>query len=436
GAAVIRQNLEEPHTVDLPASDTSVFITDMPVVREDSTGCEQTLQKEFRVAMLLPSYLANNSPASAPDSSMVKDSEGRYKYKDGRYWIHPHSANALEFYEGALLAVDSLKKLGLNVSIHLYDTMHDPEKMQQILNSPVMGTMDLLIGPFYTELINQTSLFAQQNRIYYVSPTSINAASLKNNPYLIQVNSGDINVVNPVVDYIAGQENIHVTLIGNRSESDQSLFQAYCNKLRTVIPDSSLNIHSFRIDSLLQPNRYLKKAKLNAVIIPSNNEAFVNILTTQLNNAAHSHNINLYGLTSWTKFVNIDSEYFHKLELRYAASFYVDYNRPDVQRFLQQFRKYYCTEPTMLTGRGSLSNHAFQYSFLGYDVMFYFASAMARYGKEFGYCIPRFHLPLLQSDFHFIKVDPFSGYINTHLDIFRYTKDYTIVKEDRQAMDD
>ncbi len=429
---IIRQDLEK--TPQHPAPDVNsaatTSVADTPVVIENMSDCVTTSQKEFRVAMLLPWFLAENSPASPPDSAMVKDSEGRFRYKNGQYWINPRSANAIEFYEGALLAIDSLKNQGLITKVYVFDTMRDSVKMEQILKSPVMKDMDMIIGPFYTELVNQVARFAQENRIYYVSPIAINTGSLKNNPYLMQVNAGEINAVGPVVDYISKQENVQVTLIGNKSEADQTLFHAYHNKLKTVFADSMITVRQFRPDSIpQQPGKYLKRKKTNVVIIPVSDEAFVNILTAQLNAAAHSFQINLYGLAGWTKFVNLDQEYLHALEFHYATAFYIDYNKPQVQHFLQQFRKFYHTEPTMLTGRGGVSSHAYQFAFLGYDVTYYFASAMHKYGKGFGYCISNFRMPMLQSDFHFTKIDPFSGYMNTNLDIYKYTKDYNIVKE-------
>ena len=392
-----------------------------------TSDCAETSQNEFRIAMFLPWYLADNAPASAPEPDMERDNEGRFRYRDGRYWIYPRSVNALEFYEGALLAIDTLKKQGLNAKIYPFDVMRDTIKMAQLLKSPTMKDMDLMIGPFATELVDQVRTFANENRIYYVSPTTINTASLRNNPYLMQVNAGEINTVGPMVDFIAKQENIHVTLIGDQSEFDQTLYNAYLNKLRTVLNNNNLTVVTMRLESIQQPA--LKKDMMNVVIIPSANEAFVNVITGKLNTASHNFQINLYGLERWTKMVDLDLEYMHTLEFRYATAYYIDYSNPSVQRFLHQFRMNYYTEPTMLTGLGAISQNSYQYAFLGYDVTYYFLSVMKTFGKNFGGCIPTFRLPMLQSDFHFNRIDPYSGFINTHFDIYKYCKDYTIVRE-------
>jgi len=420
---IIRQDLQTNNNAVTPPPQYTAFVVD------DSSECAETTRKEFRIAMFLPWFLADNAPASAPDSGLVKGNESRFRYRDGKYWINPSSMNALEFYMGALLAIDSLKNQGLNAKIYEFDTMRDTIKMAQLLRSQEMKNMDLIIGPFYTDLVNQVRSFALENRIYYVSPVSVNAESLKNNPFLMQVNAGEINTVGAMVNHITKQENKHITLIGNRSDADQTLFNAYLNRLKMTFPDSCLTVHQMRTDSLQQPTRYLKKGLMNVVIIPSADEKFVNIVTGQLNTSTNSYKVNLYGLASLTKIVNLDMEYLHALEFRYATAFYIDYDNPAVQNFLRRYRKMYNTEPTLSTGLGGISSNAYQFAFLGYDITFYFLSALKKYGKDFGRCITNFRMPLLESDFRFEKIDPYSGYMNRHLDIYKYGKDYSITKD-------
>jgi len=406
------------------------------IVTTPATITEEARQSEFvtpeggfRIAFLLPLFSDDTFPAYAPAPSMERDSNGQFRNMDGQFWIHPRSTNALEFYQGALLALDTLKKQGLNAQITVFDTMRDTERTAQILRSPEMNNTDLIIGPFTTELVNQVAGFARENEVHYVSPVAINAESMRNNPYLIQINSGEINTVNPIVDFIAAQSNIHVTLIGNSSEADQALFNAYSNRLRATIPDSDLTILQLRHDNLPQPGSYLKRNQMNMVIIPAASEVFVNMITGHLNAASNSFQINLFGLEGWTKFVNLDLEYLYKLEFRYATAFYIDYDNSEVQNFLKKYRNMYHTEPTMLTGLGEISPLQFQYAFLGYDITYYFVSALTKYGKSFGNNLPDLKLNLIQSDFRFERVDPVSGFRNTRFTIYKYGRDYSIVKE-------
>ena len=426
-----------PRKTDIVAAPENVVVdTDTiqqrPVVTITNPDCFESQKNDFRIAMFLPLFIDDNFPVSAPDSTMTRDAYGRYKYHNGRYWISPRSANALEFYQGAMIAVDSLKKQGINAKIDLFDTMHDAEKMTQLLNNDELKNTDLMIAPFgpsVAELVDLVSNFSHENRIYCVSPTVMNASSLRNNPYLIQVNSGEINTVAPLVNHIASQKNIHITLIGNHSEPDQTLYNAYLNRLKTVFADSIFTAFQMSAEDMQQPATYLKRGKMNAVIIPSAHEAFVNVVAGQLYVSSNNFQINVYGLAAWTKFLKLDLEYLHKLEFRYATTFYIDYNNLAVRDFLKNFNSVYHTEPTMLTGLDRISPYPYQFAFLGYDVAYFFLSALKKFGENFGNCIPEYRVDLLQSEFHFERIDQYGGYRNSHFNIYKYNRDYTIVKD-------
>jgi LysM repeat protein len=411
--------------VEISQTDTVIVRKDL---EEDTVECVPVTQNNFKIAMLLPLFLSDNA-AAVSDTSITKDTQGRYVRKDGTYWISPHSETALEFYQGALLAIDSLNRLGLNSKVYVFDTMRDTLEVQKILSKPLMKEMDLIIGPFHTELVDKTARFAAENHIFYVSPTALNIESVKNSPYLIQVTTGTMSTVAPTMDIISQQrDSIRVVLIGNKSETDQTLFHAYHNKLKTILPDSLISTYQFKVDSLKTPPEYLQKKKKNVVIVTATDEVFITIIAAHLNASTRDYPVNLYGLSVWTNFINLDPEYLHNVEFRFATPYYIDYTRKEVLRFLQQYRKYYATEPN-LNKQGSYSLLPVQHAFLGYDILFFFGSAVKLYGKDFGHCVSHFRLPALQSDFHFTKINSTGGHINSNLNIYRYTKNYKVVQE-------
>jgi hypothetical protein len=78
---------------------------------------------------------------------------------------------------------------------------------------------------------------------------------------------------------------------------------------------------------------------------------------------------------------------------------------------------------------GAISPLPYQFAFLGYDVTYYFLSALKKYGKDFGNCITEFRLPTLQSDYGFRRIEPDGGFMNTNYQIYKYGKDYSITRE-------
>src|SRR6185295_12251510 len=54
---------------------------------------------------------------------------------------------AVEFYQGAMLAIDSLKKMGLKATILVYDVGNDSATITAVLARPQLRDADLIIGP-------------------------------------------------------------------------------------------------------------------------------------------------------------------------------------------------------------------------------------------------------------------------------------------------
>lgn len=96
----------------------------------------------------------------------------------------------LEFYEGALLALDTLKQEGINLNLYVYDTKSASGAIGNALRSPALNTADLIIGYVTNSVeMNQLSDFAENRKINFVSATWPNDAGIENNPFLIIVNS-------------------------------------------------------------------------------------------------------------------------------------------------------------------------------------------------------------------------------------------------------
>ena len=57
----------------------------------------------------------------------------------------------VEFYEGFLLALDSLKKGGVSVDLYLYDSGSPQQSIAPILEKPEMKEMNIIFGPMYSK---------------------------------------------------------------------------------------------------------------------------------------------------------------------------------------------------------------------------------------------------------------------------------------------
>ncbi|HEY8935134.1 MAG TPA: hypothetical protein VIM65_07935 [Cyclobacteriaceae bacterium] len=89
----------------------------------------------------------------------------------------------LDLYEGMKLAVDTLSKQGVNISLRAYDTERNIEKIKRILNTDELKNTDLIVGPIYSEEQKTIQDFSINNRINMFNPVSNNSENINQNTY-------------------------------------------------------------------------------------------------------------------------------------------------------------------------------------------------------------------------------------------------------------
>lgn len=382
----------------------------------DSSPCTSIDPKQVHnVAFLIPLFLDENKTIVDLDSVSGKNMEERLVF--GR------SKSPLEFYEGALLAIDSLKRAGHSFKIHVYDTGRDIQKLNSILARKELAEMELFIGPFDSILIDKALVFAKANNIKVVSPLSQNTNLLKGNPNLYQVNPSEISKIEAAIQYINTQREKNIILFKSNRPADKEIFNIFEEKLNMLRVDGlQFKVHTGNKDGLLKSK--LVSDKDNLIIMPSIEEIAVNDLLRDLNYSNSNYNISVLGLSRWTTFSNTDISFMHNLQFEYYTSFFVDYDKTVTKRFVSNMRDYFKTEP----GAQSFTSQGYSYAFLGYDVTFYFLNALAKYGSNFENCLPNYHVDLIQSDFHFSSPENGNGVMNKAVNIVKYNKDFTITK--------
>lgn len=374
--------------------------------------------RPYNIALFLPLFLERNFPSETGSDEI---SASQRSTSGSGTEISASTLPYLEFYEGARLAIDSLRKSGLSVNLYVWDSERNTTKLREILLSSEFRDIDLIVGPFFPEEVAIVSNYARQKQIPIVTPVSTNKEFLISNPYLYQVK--------PSVLAELEQSSLFVTdfpasnfVIIHKNEPDELenvqrmkdyLFRHFSMKnefnqvvIKEIIANDSLAINL---------HQSLNRTDENFIVMVSRNQAFITDVMNRLNVLSNNYPISVFGMQDWQGYTNLDVEYFHNLKLHYSAPFYVDYTRPEVKKFLKDFRKLYKAEPS-------------EYGFLGFDIFYYFLNALKSFGPDFTTCLPYMKINLVQSDFMFRKLNKEGGFENHGLSIIRFNKDYSIVK--------
>lgn len=383
--------------------------------------------KELRLAYLIPFNYNTTDTLLQPDQDVVSSADQERVLTDPD---KPASVAYLEFLEGSLLALDSLRDKGFRLDVKVYDVRRDSNRLSTVLEDPFIQEADLIIGPFHGPAIKQTSEFALQKGIPLIVPFFAEKGVIQSNPLLFQVNPSTEAELNGLAMALARESGHNMILIYHAdslsrlraSQLKERIFReqaAYTHPGNIVIKEIMVeNIARLNLSGDFK--QALTADKENVIILPEANEALVSTVVTQLYFQSREYRIRLYGLPQWTMFQNIDNTYLHKLEFSFVSNSYYDFNQPQIRHFLETYRGNFMAEPLSATRKGQM------YAFTGFDLSYFFIDRIGRFGRDFPYYLNEGGVDNLLSDYHFRRVNNVGGFENTGLRIVRYNPDFSV----------
>lgn len=111
----------------------------------------------------------------------------------------------VEYYEGFLMAVDSLKRTGVSVDLYTYDSGDETSSIQSILDKSELKKMDVIFGPLHAEHIDPLAAFAKKNQIRLVIPFTSKDNEVFQNPWVYQINTPQSYLYSEVYEHFNRQ---------------------------------------------------------------------------------------------------------------------------------------------------------------------------------------------------------------------------------------
>jgi LysM repeat protein len=348
------------------------------------------------------------------------------KEEEERPPFNPRIIGYLDFYQGALLALDSLRNKGISINLNVYDTERNPEILEGILNMDEISQLNLMIGPVNELNLDRLAEYGLEHKIPVVSPFTACNERLRYNPFLIQLFPSREVAFKGWANYLADYHNETIILVysGDSTELDQVnyLKQELFEKLayQTYLSEVSLKEAIINDTTTFDLAHILTQDRRNIVVIPSDNEAYVGNILTSMYFLSEQYEIRIFGLPNWPKFKSIDLKYLHELDVHYYTAFYVDYSRPDVMDFIRKYREVFQTEPFHVTPSG------YNLSLYGYDIFNYFCTLVSEEGNGFVFqdSSPDY-IPLL-GPYDLQRTRKYDGLMNYHINLIHFTKDFNI----------
>lgn len=141
---------------------------------------------------------------------------------------HLSNEFVIEIFEGLLMGVSDLRNMGINVTIHAYDTQKDIDATAQILEMEEIKHMDLIIGPLYPGPVKLVSDFAYEFQINMINPLSSNSEIIGENPYAFLFMPSNETMGRKAAEFISSLlENKNAFIFYGNNSGDSVMAYAY-----------------------------------------------------------------------------------------------------------------------------------------------------------------------------------------------------------------
>lgn len=411
--------------------------------------------KRYRVALMVPLYLYDigNIPASKDKATKSKKSR---------------SLSFLQFYEGFMIAAETMEKQGMKLDLKVIDVTESVESAERALSQIENKELDLIVGPFFGKPFDVVEEYAKANGIAVVNPLSTRRSVIEDSPNVVKAKAGEVGMIltisNLVKNYysdanvfIVSREkavdsaflnqlehhlnyaiNEEVTVSGDeflqfaRNESERLEMGSHLVPTIDVegqvystgdFQDGSTDkvvlsnsVKRYPYSEIAKVKSQLSGVRDNVIIAYGDDNVFATQMLNTLTKTADRFPITLVCAPDWQKHEKLLVDNLLKMHAIYVSDFFVDYNDDDAKRFVIRFRQKYVAEPQ-------------QFAFEGYDVGCYFLNALMQYGSDdLINCLHCYQASMLHTSYRFyyknyLNAGGNEGKENLYWSIYQYDKE-------------
>ena len=330
----------------------------------------------------------------------------------------------VEYYEGFLMAVDSLKKQGVSIDLYTYDTKGREATLNSILSKKEMKNMDIIFGPAKAQDIDVLATFADNNNIRLVVPFAPKVDEVFKNPHIYQINTPQSYLYSEVYEHFTRKFSDSNVIFLNASNGDREKDE-FIKGMKTELRNNGISYRDFTVTDNFYEITTVMDTLRNNIFIPTSGKstALVKILPqlTQIRRERPNYKMNLFGYPEWQTYTNDYLASFYEIDTYFYSSFYTNNLFPAAVHFTNSYRRWYSKD---------MANIYPKYGMLGYDTGYFFLKGLSKYGNKMEENLNSIQVTPIQTGFKFERVNNWGGFINRKVFFVHFSKDYELIKLD------
>lgn len=328
-----------------PEEKEDTLVIDEPQEKEDHIKDKKDEQKGkwakrdvYRISYILPFHLDRTELENLMSQDNITGMQ---------------SLASLEFYEGSLMALDTLQEMGLNLEVSLFDDLRDVGRLEDILDQYEMIQSDVVIGPLFNSSLEVASEWAKANEKFIVSPLSPSSSAAKENPWFLMANSTlGTQLQTLLLSWTKQSVNYRIIIASKGETGTDSLIKAEMIKAWDALKVDGYKPQLAFANSAEAVQNSMIQGRDNFVFLASTDELFVNGMMRQLSLFTKNYDLEVGGLSPVLDMESLSLDYFENLHFQYPSAYWVNPLSPKLENFINDFGKRYNSNPTDYAMRG------------------------------------------------------------------------------------
>jgi len=252
---------------------------------------------------------------------------------------------AMEYYMGALLAIDSLKKYGVNCEFHFIDYESKKKPFDSVLASDELEQMDLVFAPFNRSKAQRLKVWSEDKTTKIVFPLNNHNKLFDGaeNNYFLEANSSILDY--NLAKHLSNLDSAQLVFIKTKDSIDlirQNQFLTIFYNL-----DSSAKL----IESNPSNYKYFSnKRKVKTIyILLSKDKDIVEELLTFCN---EKKNVLVYGMSEWIGGIHYVKSIENTTPFNFADEIYLSYSDSTLKSVHRMYRWKFNSDMTKFSCKG------------------------------------------------------------------------------------
>ncbi len=277
----------------------------------------------------------------------------------------------LEFYNGVMMAVDSLNQEGARVEISIYDTKQTSQTLSDLMKKPEMNGGGLIIAVITnTKELKIFADLALAKSIPLISATYPNYVGVSQNPYFVLLNSSFPAHLEGLYRHMQRYYSSNTIIAVTKKGPTEDYIRKYITDINKTPGAIPLKIKWINIDagniSLNSLKNSLDSAKNNVIFVASPLESFgLHVVKMLCSN--ESYQSTAIGMPTWDALKELDNPECKNVDIVFSTPFlYYSQNQTLSSLVNKRYKEKYYSRPSDMV-------------FKGYEITYHFTKLLQKY---------------------------------------------------------